>query len=251
MNIIILTQNDRVGETTYSIGDNRANHIIKILKSKAGDILEIGLLNNSIGKAEIIEIKNESVELKIIELKETKNPKSQIDIILALPRPQTLKKVLNTIATMGVSNLYLIRSEKVEKSYFHSQLLEEENYTKYLLEGLSQGKRVRLPQVTIHKKFKRFFENHFSRSDKNITKLLAHPNEELFIDNSAGMLTANMLSNNNIVILAIGPEGGWNDFEINFMVAKGFKKFKLSRNILRVETAVTAGLAQIELLRNL
>ena len=51
-------------------------------------------------------------------------------------------------------------------------------------------------------------------------------------------------------MLAIGPESGWNEYEINFMEVIGFKKFKLSENILRVETAVTASLAQIELLMN-
>ena len=240
MNIIILAKYDKVDETTYTISDNRANHIIKILKSDIGDVLEIGLLNDSIGKAEVLEIDKISVKLKIIELSKLEDEPTQIDIICALPRPQTLKKVLNTIATMGASNLYLIRSEKVEKSYFHSPLLEEKNYSKYLLEGLSQGKRVNLPQVSIHKKFKPFFENNILQNDNDTVKLLAHPNEESFLNNK-------MLNGKNKIVLAIGPEGGWNDFEINFMVEKGFEKYKLSQNILRVETAVTAALAQIEL----
>ncbi len=57
-----------------------------------------------------------------------------------------------------LKNLYLFRSEKVEKSYFHSRLLEKENYKKYLIEGLSQGKRTQLPSVTVHKRFKHFIE---------------------------------------------------------------------------------------------
>jgi len=241
MNIIILTKYDRVDETTYTISDNRANHIIKILKPDIGDILEIGLLNDSIGKAEIIEIDKNSVKLKVKAMSKLEDGKTQIDIICALPRPQTLKKVLNTVATMGVTNLYLIRSEKVEKSYFHSPLLEEKNYTKYLLEGLSQGKRVNIPQVSIHEKFKPFFENNILQTDDNTAKLLAHPNEESFLNNK-------MMNGKNKIVIAIGPEGGWNDFEINFMVEKGFEKYKLSQNILRVETAVTAALAQVELI---
>lgn len=243
MNIIILTEFDRVDKTSYTISDHRANHIIKILKSDIGDILEIGLLNDSIGKAEIFEIDKNSVKLKIVELSKLEDDQTQIDIVCALPRPQTLKKVLNTVATMGVSNLYLIRSKKVEKSYFHSPLLEEKNYTKYLLEGLSQGKRVNLPQVSTHKKFKLFFENNILLNDSDTVKLLAHPNEESFLNNK-------MLNGKTKIVLAIGPEGGWNDFEINFMVENGFEKYKLSQNILRVETAVTAALAQIELISN-
>ena len=47
--------------------------------------------------------------------------------------------------------------------------------------------------------------------------------------------------------LAVGPEGGWVPYEIDMMESLGFKKFSLSRWTLRVETALTACLSQIEL----
>ncbi len=240
MNLIILQKTDKIKEDLYQISDERFTHIKTILKSDINDIINIGILNETKGKAKITLIDDCKVELKIVSLEEQEK-KSKIDIICALPRPQTLKKVLSTCATMGVNNLYLIRSEKVEKSYFHSPLLEEKNYTKFLIEGLSQGKRTQLPIVTIHNRFKRFFAEEFST--KNSICLLAHPDEQNY-------LSSEMLSSNKNIVLAIGPEGGWNDFEIDFMIEKGFTKFKLSENILRVETALTAALAQVELCLN-
>ncbi|MCW8848633.1 MAG: 16S rRNA (uracil(1498)-N(3))-methyltransferase [Melioribacteraceae bacterium] len=243
MNIIILTKKDCQSDNIYKISDNRFTHIKNILKSEIGDILEIGLLNGKIGTARITDKNESEVLLEIINLDTNKIISPKIDIICALPRPQTLKKVLNTCATMGVNNLHLIRSEKVEKSYFHSPLLERENYTKYLIEGLEQGKRTNLPKVAIHHKFKVFFENNYIENDGNYLKLLAQPN----VDN---YLTKDVFTDSDNIVLAIGPESGWNEFEINFMAERGFKKFKLSEYILRVETAVTASLAQIELLLN-
>ncbi|MCF6271510.1 MAG: 16S rRNA (uracil(1498)-N(3))-methyltransferase [Melioribacteraceae bacterium] len=240
MNIIILTENDVIEKSIYKISDDRFLHIKNILKSEVGDVVEIGLLNSLIGSAEVLEISEAKVLLKTISFKEKIETSYKVDIICALPRPQTLKKVLNTCATMGVSNLYLIRSEKVEKSYFHSPLLNEANYSKYLREGLSQGKRTDLPKVSIHNKFKIFFENYFDEIDNNSICLLAHPNTENYLNKIK-------FENQKNIILSIGPEGGWNDFELNLMEAKGFVKFKLSENILRVENAVTAALSQIEL----
>lgn len=240
MNIIILLEKDFVEKEKYEISDDRFIHIKKILKSEAGDVVEIGLLNSSIGTAKILEINETKVLLEIISFTEKVSSSPKVDIICALPRPQTLKKVLNSCATMGVSNLYLIRSEKVEKSYFHSPLLNEENYTKYLIEGLSQGKRTDLPKVSIHNKFKVFFENDFEEICNNSNCLLAHPDAENYLNKIE-------LDNSKNILLAIGPEGGWNDFEINLMEEKGFVKYKLSENILRVENAVTAALSQIEL----
>jgi len=241
MNIIILTEKDQIEKNTYKISDDRLLHIRNILKSEANDIIEIGLLNGPIGTAEIIVIDKAQVKLKIIKLNETKNSEPQIDIICALPRPQSLKKVLTTIATMGVQNLFLIRSEKVEKSYFHSRLLEKENYTKYLIEGLSQGKRTQMPNISIHKRFKQFFDDNFPAEDNKPIKLLAHTNDDVYLNRLK-------VEKNQHYAIAIGPEGGWNDFEIEFMVKNGFREFKLSQNILRVETAVTAALAQLELI---
>lgn len=243
MNIIILTEKDLVEKEIYKISDNRFIHIKNILKSEAGDVVEIGLLNGSIGTAKVLEISETNVLLEIISFKEKLKTSHKVDIICALPRPQTLKKVLNTCATMGVSNLYLIRSEKVVKSYFHSPLLNEDNYNKYLIEGLSQGKRTNIPKVSIHNKFKDFFGNYFENVRNNSNCLLAHPNTENYLNKIP-------FGNSKNIILAIGPEGGWNDFEINLMEKKGFIKFKLSESILRVENAVTSALSQIELVAN-
>ncbi len=241
MNIIILTKTDQIKKNVFEISDNRFIHIKDILKSKAGNILEIGLLNGPTGYGEIIKIDSLSAIIKIIELVELNNFEFRIDIILALPRPQTLKKVLNTAATMGVDNIYLIKSAKVEKSYFQSPLLKKENYTKYLIEGLSQGKRTRLPNISIHKRFKQFIEHYFPIEYNQPVKLLAHTGEEQFLNQ------LDLHKSKNFTI-AIGPEGGWNDFEVSFMVQNGFQKFKLSNNILRVETALTAALAQLEMI---
>jgi 16S rRNA (uracil1498-N3)-methyltransferase len=240
MNIIILTKKDRLNDDYYHLNDERYLHIRDILKLSEKDFCEIGLLNGPCGKASVKNIDSEKVILKIDELYRVKEPEKGIEIICALPRPQTLKKVLSNCATMGVSKISLIRSEKVEKSYFQSPLLEKRNYDKYLIEGLSQGKRTLLPEVDIHKKFKPFFENRFP--ENNSVCILAIPEAENY-------LSTYSLSNKNLII-AIGPEAGWNEFEINFMKNAGFTEFKLSENTLRVENAVVSVLAQIELLRN-
>jgi 16S rRNA (uracil1498-N3)-methyltransferase len=243
MNIIILTENDQYKKNIYKISNDRFIHIKKILKSEVDDFVEVGLLNGPAGTAKIIAISEAEILLEICELRTKQKTKPKVDIICALPRPQTLKKVLNTCATMGIDNLYLIRSEKVEKSYFHSPLLKEENYTKYLIEGLSQGKRTDQPKVSIHNRFKVFFEKDFEAIRKNSICLLAHPDTNNYLNKIS-------LDKQNNIALAIGPEGGWNEFETTLMEEKGFIKFRLSESILRVENAVTAALSQVELLTN-
>lgn len=238
MNLLILKESDRHNDL-YKISGYRFEHLQNILRSETGDIIEVGLLNGNWGTAQIVEFNETRAVLRILELKSPELQKINIDIICALPRPQTLKKVLSTTAAMGVKNIYLIRSEKVEKSYFYSPLLNEENYTKFLIEGLSQGKRTILPKVSIHNRFKRFFEEEY-KMNEDTAYLLAHPD-------GCGYLTQNDIKSGKNISVAIGPEGGWNDFEVDLMSNFGFKKVKISESILRVENAVVAALAQVEL----
>lgn len=243
MNIIILTENDRIENQKFRIEDERFAHIITILKANEGDVLEIGILNGPLGKARIHSVTDSNITLEIVELIKSDDVIVKIDLICALPRPQTLKKVLSLCGTMGVNNLYFIRSEKVEKSYFHSPLLNEENYIKFLIEGLSQGKRTRLPNVYFFKRFKEFFKDQFHENYNKENLYVAEQGSDHFLEKK------DITRANNITV-AIGPEGGWNDFELQYMAERGFRPIKLSNSTLRVENAVNALLSQIELIIN-
>ncbi len=248
MNIIFLFKKDQVKNKIYKISDERFRHINEVLKSDEEDILEVGFLNGPKGSARVIKLNENFIELEIINLKEISAAEYNIDLICALPRPQTLKKILPTIATIGVRKLHLIRANRVEKSYFQSPLVSSEKQFPYLLEGLSQGKLTRMPEVTIHNKFRPFFENYLPEAESSennpALKVVAHPDtEQTFYD----------FVNNDVkrIIVAIGPEGGWVPFEIELMERQGFSLVNISNSILRVETAVTASLAQIELVKKI
>jgi len=245
MNLIILTETDRVGENGFVLSDHRAEHIRAVLKRGVGDSVSVGILNGPTGSAKITRAGSDLVQLECDQWSEIVPPIPEIDLICALPRPQTLKKVLLTCAMMGVRSLHLVRANRVEKSYFSSPLILSENQLPYLTEGLSQGKLTRLPQVQVHDKFRRFFEDElptFGSDTSESLRLLCSPDTEAPLDKvfSAGAAQ---------VVVAIGPEGGWVPFETELMQSLGFRAFTLGRWTLRVEHAVTAALAQVELLR--
>ncbi len=249
MNLLILTENDATGEHRYCIDDHRADHIRNVLKLISGDHLEVGLLNGPQGTAVVEGVSSDAVTIRTEQLELVPEPVPIIDLICALPRPQTLRKVLVTSAMMGVRRLYLVRANRVEKSYFQSPLLQPRNCERYLIEGLSQGKLTRMPQVSVHDRFRRFFEDNlsedYSEDSDSLCQLLPDPECETSL---AGVYPC-PADSSRPVLLAIGPEGGWVPFEVELMERIGFQRFRIGRWMLRVETAVAAALAQIELLR--
>jgi len=246
VNLIILTESDQTSDGEYRLADNRAEHILKILKLQAGDRLEIGILNGEAGTALLYSVDEGIVCLGDLRFVPQSTQAPGIDIVCALPRPQILKRVLFNSAMMGVRQLHLIRANRVEKSYFQSPLLEEARIKAHLIEGLSQGKRTRLPQIQIHERFRPFFEDHLDsivlEGEGKARRLLPD-----FTGNRS--LAEISLKPNENVIVAIGPEGGWVPFEIELMESLGFEKFILGSSVLRVDTALSAAISQLDLIR--
>jgi len=250
MNLIILTEKDSSGDGRYSVSDNRAGHIRSVLKSSIGDTVEIGILNGPVGIARIESIDTTSVTLTILETQPAPQSSPVIDIVCAIPRPQTLKKILLTSAMMGVRNLHLVRANRTERSYLQSPLMSAEKQESFLLEGLSQGKLTRMPHVIVHPLFRPFVEDTWpiivSRDYSDATP--QRPTLAL-ADVTAGQpLSAIVdLRSASNVALAIGPEGGWIDYETDHLKRLGFIPFRLGPWVLRIEHALTAALAQVSL----
>jgi RsmE family RNA methyltransferase len=217
-----------------------------VLHSVAGDDIEIGLLNGPRGIGRIVSIDSQEAVVEVERLQEHPVPQLTVDLICAITRPKILRKVLYVAAMMGVRSLHLIRTNRTEKSYLLSPLLEAENYLPYLLDGLSQGRQTRLPVVYLHPLFRPFVEDElpmlpgFSESPKIVADLGAGN----FLDRVLHERTFSQ------IFLAVGPEGGWVDFERELLSVHGFSQFSLGQATLRVEFALTAALSQIEMVWN-
>ncbi len=243
MNILLFDQSE-LQDNQLILSDRRAEHIRKILRAGCGDQLKTGQLNGPLGRATIREINKKRVVLQI-ELNGPLPPQPATSLILALPRPIMLKRILSQATTLGVSNIYLINSRRVEKSFFHASLLEESNMLPHLLHGLEQAGDTRLPENSIHQRFKPFVEDLLPEIGKDShARLVAHPEATSFLPELIKIPLQEK------VLLAIGPEGGWIDYEIDKFKEQGFRPFSMGPRILRVDTAVISLLSQLDLLRN-
>lgn len=244
MNLILLFPEEVQGDHV-TLTDHRAEHIRTVLRSTAGDQLRVGLLNGPLGTASVESVAHGSVSLRL-DLHGPVPPLPPTALILALPRPIMLKRVLAQATALGVARIFLINANRVEKSFFQASLLRDEAYQAALFQGLEQAVDTRLPDVSIHTRFRPFVEDTLPRylADFSV-RLIAHPTAAAPLPEVAPVPLRER------AILAIGPEGGWVDFEIDRFTTCGFQGFSLGSRILRVDSAVPALLAQLELLRRM
>ncbi|MDU9047987.1 MAG: 16S rRNA (uracil(1498)-N(3))-methyltransferase [Candidatus Electrothrix sp. Rat3] len=240
MNILLFEQHEQ-NAGRLLLTDHRAKHIHTVLKLKLGDTLRIGMVNSKMGQGKIISMDDNTVELEV-KLDYPPPPPPEIELILALPRPIMLQRILKQATVMGVRRFHLIRSAKVEKSFFQTPVLEPKKIMELLLEGLTQAVDTCLPEVLIHPRFKPFVQDVIPTLAGY--GLLAHPGFTPRLPDAYPHS-----GEKKKILLAIGPEGGWNDFEVNSFLEQGFLPFSMGNRILHVDTAVVALLAQLQLLR--
>lgn len=237
MNLILLHPPDFRGPGKAILADERAQHIRQTLKAAVGKTLRIGLLNGPLGTGMVQAIDGDQVSLQC-HWDDTHPPQPQIDVLLAMPRPKVMKRLWAQLAALGVGNIVLVKAEKVERFYFDTHVLQPEFYTARLIEGLQQAGCTHLPQVLLRPRFKPFIEDELNLLFPDHKKILADPAAQKPMA-EGGCKTGRML-------LAIGPEGGWTNYEKEKLQEYGFDLFGMGPRILRTDTACVALIALLQ-----
>ncbi len=227
MNLILLQGEDYISSSTVRLTGRRLQHVLEVHRGEVGDKLRVGKVDGQLGSGRIVELTSEQLTLEL-QLDQAPPPPLSCTLLLALPRPKMLKRVLQAVTSLGVKQIYLLNSYRVEKSFWNSPLLHPEKLQEQFLLGLEQTVDTVLPEVYLRKLFKPFVEDELPAIIKGTTALVAHPvADAVFPASVAGPAT-----------LAIGPEGGFIPYEIEKLQECGFASVSLGERILRVETAV-------------
>lgn len=234
MNLLLLEAADFVAADRVILRDHRFKHIQDVHRAEAGEHLRVGLLGGEMGQGRLLRLEAGEAELEIA-LNQPPPAKLPITLLLALPRPKMLRRVLQTVACMGVPRLVLLNSYRVEKSFWQTPFLETAAIREQLLLGLEQARDTVLPDVSIEKRFKPFVEDRLPQLAAGTRGLVGHP----------GNYPACPREVSESVTLAIGPEGGWIPYEVDKLTEAGLQPVQLGERILRVETAVSALLARL------
>ncbi|MGX9382320.1 16S rRNA (uracil(1498)-N(3))-methyltransferase [Pseudomonas sp. JQ36] len=234
MNLLLLEEADFIAADRVVLRDRRLTHMQEVHRSEVGDSLRVGRINGLMGSAELLRLEAGEAELRVT-LDQSPPAKLPLTLVLALPRPKMLRRVFQTVATMGVSKVILVNSYRVEKSFWQTPFLEPEAIRENLILGLEQARDTVLPDIIIEKRFKPFVEDRLPAISEGTLGLVGHP----------GNYPACPRALSEPVTLAIGPEGGWIPYEVDLLGKSGLQPVQLGERILRVETAVTALLARL------
>lgn len=228
MNLVLLFEDDFIGEGRVRLTGRRLEHVRTVHRARAGDELEVGVLNGRIGRGVVEGIDDSALQMSVTL---DRDPPAALDVtlVIAVPRPKVLNRVIAASTSLGVKRMYLINAWRVEKSYWKSPRMSDSNLHMQCVLGLEQARDTVMPSIATRRLFRPFVEDELPAIIAGSRALVAHPYAQSTLPALAGPIT-----------LAIGPEGGFIEAEIASLEKIGFQPVSLGPRILRVETAVAA-----------
>ncbi len=235
MNLLLIEPDELDDHGRATLSDGRARHLLAVLRVVPGQTVRVGVVNGSSGTGLVVAAEADRVTLECTL--DTAPLRPAVDLLLAVPRPKVLGRLWAQFAALGTGRIILTNAARVERNYFDTHLLEPAGYRPLLLEGLQQARDTQVPIVTVHRQFRILVEDHLNA--------LAGPSLRLVADPVAGESIAGVVARRQSqrLLLAIGPEGGWNGFELDLLRAHGFHAVGLGPRTLRSDTACIALLA--------
>jgi 16S rRNA (uracil1498-N3)-methyltransferase len=244
VNLLLVERTELSDDAVCRVRDRRAEHLRGVLAAGVGAQVRAGIVGGGVGRAEILDDDGTEITLRLA-ITEPPSAPLPIDLVLAIPRPKVLTRVIEAAASFGVAQIALTNAWRVDKSYLHSPRLADEALALAARLGAEQGATTHQPAITVHRRLMGLLDERWPADAPNASlKLLAHPGAPAIEAALAGAADAP-------ITLAIGPEGGWIAREVETFVARGFVAVSIGAPILRVETAVAAALGQLLVLRRL
>jgi RsmE family RNA methyltransferase len=230
VNVLLFTADDELAPGRVRVTGRRARHVHEVLRASVGDELVVGRIDGMLGRGRVVAQDGVTLELEVVLERDPPAP-HPLALALALPRPPSLRKVLQQATALGVKRFLLFQSARVEKSYWQSTGLEPLALREQLLLGLEQAVDTRVPSLDFARRFRDFAGRQLAELAAGARVYVADPGAKPAPLDGPG-------------VLVLGPEGGFVPRELEALASTGAQAIGLGPRVLRVETAAVALLAR-------
>jgi 16S rRNA (uracil1498-N3)-methyltransferase len=240
VNFLLLHRDEVAADGTARLIGRHAEHVRTVLKAEVGQTLRAGVVDDRLGSAVVTAISTDAVEVAVT-LTATPPPVADV-LLLAVPRPKVLLRMLAHAAALGFARIVLFRSWRVDKTHLQSTAMDPAAQREQLLLGLEQAGRTQLPQVQFCPLFKPMVEDALPAMALPPQRFVAHPV-------AAARTHELALAAGAPFTLALGPDGGFLPYEVDQLAQRGFLPVSCGPHALRTETALAVLAGQLDLLR--
>lgn len=212
--------------TEFTFDKIESRHIVKVLRKKEGDVLQITDGSGNLYHAKIDFASDKKCSVQIIEKQEKQKPWNYYLHIAIAPTKNIdrLEWFLEKATEIGVDEISLVLCNHSERKIVKLERLE-----KMLISAMKQSLKYRLPKLNQLQSVKEFIA-----VDNSDYRFIAHCEETM---KSEFKTKVQSIPTQKKISVLIGPEGDFSSDEIKFAIEKGFTPITLGKSRLRTETA--------------
>nr|WP_287518247.1 RsmE family RNA methyltransferase [Veillonella sp.] len=216
------------------------HHVLHVFRHNIEKPITVTGSDNRCGTYQITEEVDGKAQAKLIEYVDANLASYRTILVQSLLKGEKLEWVLQKATELNVDTIYLVPTANCVAKYDEKKLQSKVNrWEKIMLEAAQQCGRNHLPTLVVGETLLQALD-----IESEALKLVAYENE-------AGQTIKDVLktlhSDKSVtdVLICIGPEGGYQEKEINAIIKYGGKSVSLGNTILRAETAAIGSLAMI------
>ena len=215
------------------------HHIARVLRLNTGDILEISDKTKYEYPCEITSLMADRIEARVLSKAAFScEPQIQVTLFQGIPKAGKMEGIVQKCTELGIHEIVPLWTERTvvaDKGNFARKI---DRWQKVADEAVKQCRRGKIPSVM---KDCSLFDAAGSFSAYDLV-MLAYEKEEGF---TVKTCLESFAEKPEKIALVIGPEGGFSEKEVNFLVQSGAESVSLGKTILRTETAGPAMLAMV------
>ncbi|TWU02242.1 RsmE family RNA methyltransferase [Stieleria varia] len=208
-----------------ALPDEEAQHASRVMRAQTGDqvVLFDGIGNESSATIQSIDRRSCICHASPRELVD-REPGLRLHLGIALPKPDRAKEMVERLTELGVAQVTPLLCSRSQRPPSGGLL---DKLRRVVIEACKQSGRNQLMRIESPVAVADFFA-----MDTETPRWIAHPGGQE-MDGSLSRLTGGQL------LAAIGPEGGFDDEEMNVALSRGWIAIDLGKRIYRIETAAT------------
>ena len=217
------------GDRAALVGEN-AEHLARVLRARAGQVFDIST-GGGVRRGRIVHVSEARVEFELGEEVE-QEAAPDLTLLLAIYKFDRMEWALEKAVELGASRIVPVVAQRTSAHLASAAGKRVERWRRIARQAAQQARRASVPEVATPAALKEAValpaETRIVLAETERQRSL----KEVLAGRSSGS-----------VALAIGPEGGWTDDELQLFAGAGWVTAWLGRNILRAETAAIAALA--------
>lgn len=218
------------GDHAALVGEH-ADHLVRVLRARVGEDFDIAT-GRSVRRGRISLVKDGRVEFDLSEIISAARA-TDITLVLAVYKFDRMEWAIEKCTELGVARIVPLISRRTDSHLAAASGKRVERWQRIARQAAEQSRRSSPPEI--------------AEPAKLSGALNLSPGLRILLSESEDhKLLREVLMQENAssgIVLAIGPEGGWTEEELQAFQQAGWISASLGNTILRAETAAIAAMA--------